>query len=49
MNDAERAAWENMKALREVRDTHRKGSKEYEAADAKFKKAELEYHKARER
>ena len=47
MDDKERSAWENMKSLQEVRDTHKIGSKEYEMADREFKKAEIEWHKAR--
>ena len=41
VEQAVRAAW------REVRDTHRPGSKEYEEADREFKKAEAEYYRAR--
>jgi hypothetical protein len=44
MEAEERAAWETMKALREVRNTHRLGSKEWEQADHKYKKAEAEYY-----
>jgi hypothetical protein len=47
MDDKERVAWETMKALREVRDTHDPGFKEHDAADREYKKAELEYYKAR--
>ena len=48
MNNEERAAWENMKALREVRDTLRPGSKEYEQADRDFKQAEAEYYRVKQ-
>ncbi|MET4371586.1 hypothetical protein ABIA99_004285 [Bradyrhizobium sp. LB12.1] len=47
MNDAERSAYETMKAEGEVRDTYDKGSKEYEEADRRFKEAEREYNRIR--
>jgi hypothetical protein len=44
MDDKETAALETMIALRQARDTHELGSKEYEAADREYKKAEVEYY-----
>jgi len=48
MNDRERTALETMTAWRAVRDTYPLGSKEYEQADQEFKKAEIEYYRARD-
>ena len=42
MEPEERAAWETMRVLREVRDTLRPGTKEYDQADKEFRKAEAE-------
>lgn len=43
----ERAALENMIALREARDASRPGSKEYKELDDAFKKTEANYYKVR--
>ena len=48
MNDRERTAYEIKKALQEVRDTHAPGSKAWEVANLLLKKAETEYHRARD-
>jgi hypothetical protein len=48
MNDREQAALETMVAFREARDTHSRGSKEWEELHRDFKKAEFEYYRARD-
>jgi hypothetical protein len=47
MNDAERAAWDQMLAWREVRAQTKPGTSQYEEADKQFKEAEMAYYRAK--
>jgi len=48
MNDAQRAALETMIAWREALEKTRPGTRKWEIIEREFRKAETEYHKAKE-
>jgi hypothetical protein len=45
MNDAERAAWETMKAWREALAISRPGNKQYEEIEKQLREAEAAYYR----